>query len=1495
MNPITAPPIFSGYDPINKPVTDWLKNLNRWFIIHNIPLERKRPIMETCLEEPANQDYQDAIADGGDLHDDIMAEAGGPLEIAQIRTDNWNSIVTWFNNTFHGLEQQRILRANLPNLFQTLQESPRQFLIRIEMELRKAGFQQAIIQDLSEQSWIHGIHKEVKKHTDGLAHLDFNDLVKASEGYWRSITSSNTYQEEPQYQNRDLRLKPAQFQYKPRYNQNQTEETYEPRQILQRSNSRRPRQQQIQQQEDPAVAELRDMFQDLKVNLANMQKQYQGPGPRVERFYPRTERSNQPRNRRDQLDPQDRYYRDQQQSNQRQNFQPSRDYQQREFTCYRCGEKGHMAKECQSETSRRAQPTQNNRVNTINTYSETSEEEEFNYYASEDEELDQVFPVHTEKKSAIRKPYTRSQEKKPKKTRSPFEEAIEDSEVPLPENPTHSESMAEEKLKTRRTKRYTANTWEKIKALDAGLTIEELVEISPAAREQLKRGISETKPSFKVINAVDEQRTPAYATGMIQNKPTSCIIDTGAGISLISMNMLNRLEWGIDHASKRTLVVADGSKSIALGEMKEVPVTFNNTTIPVDMTVTESTTYDVILGNDWLSKAHAKIDFNAAQLRITHHGKTELINLDLSRGIREQMSETESETEEEGIYNVNSKKWPKATKPPKNSDEDEPTPAQRRREDLRTKDFEDILEEMEKTLGSKPKNPWLTQRPLTKQKWWDQNLTDITPKEQEVYQSWDNNNINWENESTDSEWTKPIRRPITISRDKTSMSLHEKNFKKGVCKHGIHFYSPSDECTWCRIAQETANLAQEEHSPEEPPASQRSPPSESAFLQEIKPIIKIKRMNSTVIIPEIKTEGSIGFDLQAQESHKIHPKDSQLITTGIAITPPPGYFAKVESRSSFAMNGFIVVGGIIDPDYTGEIKVILKNLSEFQTANIKREDRIAQIILYKACTGRIKEVQELQQTHRGNRGFGSTRVNAVKKEMDLSRKEDQSSKSDYTFGKQLTQAQKRELQNLIDQNQDLFAVSFEDIKSAKVKTRHEINTGDSPPIKKAPYKLPPHHRQWVAEEIDKMLYSGIIRESNSPWSTPVILVNKKDGAGNIVPRMCVDYRPLNKVTKKDAFPLPLIADILEGMPPAVNCFTLIDLFMGYNQIPMSEEAREKAAFVTQDGHYEYNHMPFGPTNAPATFQHAMNEMFKGLIGKGVYVYIDDVTIYSQSFKEHMALLREVFKRLRQFQFKMKPKKCTFAADQVEVLGHVINQQGIKPAPSKIEAVKNYPVPQDKADLRAFLGLIGYYRNYIKGCSRISEPLSKMLKKDSRFTWDKEAQATFNRIKNILTSDQILIRPDFQKPFILQTDGSAKGLGAVLSQLDSEGKEHPIAYASQRTTATEANYAASQLEMLAVVWAVKKFHHYLIGKPFKLVTDHSALKQMINTPNPSALFARWIMRLLPYQIDVVIKPGRLHQNADALSRGPVKTPHFIETLPKKGPFLRKEEKRRHLWQ
>src|SRR3954447_2301276 len=357
---------------------------------------------------------------------------------------------------------------------------------------------------------------------------------------------------------------------------------------------------------------------------------------------------------------------------------------------------------------------------------------------------------------------------------------------------------------------------------------------------------------------------------------------------------------------------------------------------------------------------------------------------------------------------------------------------------------------------------------------------------------------------------------------------------------------------------------------------------------------------------------------------------------------------------------------------------------------------------------------------------------------------------------------------------------------------------------------------------------------------------------------------------------------MQGRP---RYFSTFDLIWGFNQILMGEDSKEKTAFVTHHGHFQYNRMPFGLCNAPATFQRAMNEVFKGLIGKGVYVYIDDITCYSETFDQHMKLLRAVMERLCRYDLFLKPKKCTIATHEAELLGHVITAEGIKPAPSKIQAVTEYPRPNNKTELHAFLGLINYYRNFVKGCSKITAPLTHLLQETVKFEWSQHAEETFEKIKSLLTSDLILARPDFDEPFILHTDGSSLGLGAVLSQR-IDGKERPVAYASRRTSRTEANYGSTQIEFLAVVWATKKFRHYLIGAPFKLITDHSALRHIFNMEQPSSLFARWIMKLAEFDIDVVVKPGKQITNADALSRTPHRSSSatFVFRLPKRGQFL-----------
>ena len=322
-------------------------------------------------------------------------------------------------------------------------------------------------------------------------------------------------------------------------------------------------------------------------------------------------------------------------------------------------------------------------------------------------------------------------------------------------------------------------------------------------------------------------------------------------------------------------------------------------------------------------------------------------------------------------------------------------------------------------------------------------------------------------------------------------------------------------------------------------------------------------------------------------------------------------------------------------------------------------------------------------------------------------------------------------------------------------------------------------------------------------------------------------------------------------------------------------------------------MTFGLADAQATFQRAISKVLKPLIGKSVYVYVDDITIYTRTFKEHLEVLREVLHRLRDNKFFLKAKKCMIAADEVELLGHKVNAKGVHTTEKITKAVSDFPRPTNRTEMRSFLGLVGYYRTFIFQFSAVAKPLNDLLRKDIPFRWTDEAQEAFECLKEKLITAPILRRPDVDLPFILTTDASKEGLGAVLSQMqqhddDEKPREVVVAYASKGTKPSERNYGATQLELLAVVWATEHFQHYLVGRRFTLVTDHTSLKWLMNIDSPTGLFARWITRLQKFDMEIEYKPGKKNQNADALSRMRRKGPRFMITLDEMKNNLSEEE-------
>lgn len=463
----------------------------------------------------------------------------------------------------------------------------------------------------------------------------------------------------------------------------------------------------------------------------------------------------------------------------------------------------------------------------------------------------------------------------------------------------------------------------------------------------------------------------------------------------------------------------------------------------------------------------------------------------------------------------------------------------------------------------------------------------------------------------------------------------------------------------------------------------------------------------------------------------------------------------------------------------------------------------------------------------------------------------------------LNPEERANLENLCAQYADVFYIEGEALTFTN-QIKHTINTTDEVPVYTKSYRYPYVHLEEVSRQIQKMLEQGIIRPSQSAWSSPIWVVPKKlDASGKTKWRLVVDFRKLNEKTIDDKYPIPNIADILDKLG---NCqyFSTLDLASGFYQVEMDPKDIPKTAFNVEHGHFEFLRMPMGLKNSPSTFQRVMDNVLRGLQNVICLVYLDDVIIFSTSLQEHMVNLEKVFERLRESNFKIQLDKTEFLKLETAYLGHVISREGIKPNPDKITAIQNYPLPKTPTEIKRFLGLIGYYRKFIPDFARLTKPLTQCLKKGSRITLNTEYRNCFEKCKTLLTNDPILQYPDFSKKFILTTDASNLAIGAVLSQ-GPIGSDKPIAYASRTLNTSEINYSTIEKELLAIVWATKYFRAYLFGRKFKIITDHKPLQWVMNLKEPNSRLTRWRLKLSEYNFSVVYKQGKSNTNADALSR------------------------------
>ena len=572
---------------------------------------------------------------------------------------------------------------------------------------------------------------------------------------------------------------------------------------------------------------------------------------------------------------------------------------------------------------------------------------------------------------------------------------------------------------------------------------------------------------------------------------------------------------------------------------------------------------------------------------------------------------------------------------------------------------------------------------------------------------------------------------------------------------------------------------------------------------------------------------------------------------------------------------FPVVGNPLQAKYSGPYKVV-KKISDtnylVKTPGRRKETQVCHINMLKAyhekpkpelvtlnnrlglespthskdCVGQVAEKEEDTESE-------------VRLENDQQPIKLQNSQILNVLGTKLSHlplVQRKELAEVITQYREVFP----DVPSKTNLIEHDVDVGDSAPIKQHPYRVSPMKKELLDKEVQYMLKNDIIEESQSNWSSPCILVPKHDGGF----RFCTDFRKVNDKTKSDSFPIPRIADCIDQIGNAKFVSTF-DMLKGYWQVPLTQRAREISAFVTPSGLYQYKVMPFGMKNAPATFQRMVNKLVRDI--DGCEGYIDDVVIFSDNWSDHIRQIKRFFQIMREAKLTINLMKSEFGKATVKYLGHIVGQGQVRPLDAKIQTIVKYPIPTSRKELARFLGMAGYYRNFCLNFSDIAAPLTNLLSKKVKFVWTDDCQLAFDKVKLLLQKSPVLKSPDYEKPFKLIIDSSDVGTGSVLVQEASDGLDHPVSYFSKKFLKYQRNYSVVEKETLGLVLALEHFDVYLGSTPFKIkvYTDHNPLTFLKTMKNKNQRLVRWSLALQEYNLEIQHIPGSENVVADALSR------------------------------
>nr|XP_054761342.1 uncharacterized protein LOC129267739 [Lytechinus pictus] len=450
---------------------------------------------------------------------------------------------------------------------------------------------------------------------------------------------------------------------------------------------------------------------------------------------------------------------------------------------------------------------------------------------------------------------------------------------------------------------------------------------------------------------------------------------------------------------------------------------------------------------------------------------------------------------------------------------------------------------------------------------------------------------------------------------------------------------------------------------------------------------------------------------------------------------------------------------------------------------------------------------------------------------------------------------KDEVRELLCEYQDVFT----DVPKKTSVAECKIHLTSNEPVRSPPYRVPQAVEGEIRKEVESMLKLGVIEPSDSPYAHPIVMVRKPDGSN----RFCIDFRRLNKITVFDPEPMPNQQSLFASLAKS-KYFSKIDLTKGYWQIPMKESDKAKTAFLTPIGQYQFKYMPFGLVTAGAQFTRMMRIVLKDI--PNVVNYIDDVLVYTETWEEHVQIVEKVLCRLREANLAARPSKCFIGYSSIDFLGHELGDGAIHTSSRLTQKVIETPRPETKKQVRSFLGLTGYYRDYIPGYADLALPLTNLTRKGSpgKVKWGMEEEQAFHKLKDCLTKPPVLKLPDFDKMFILKVDASDTGLGAVLMQ-ESDGEEFPIAYGSKKLLPRETRYSTIEKECLAIVWAIRKFEYFLYGREFEVHTDHKPLLYIQSNKMANKRIMRWSLLLQEHRFRLVSVKGKENQAADLMSR------------------------------